>query len=173
MPSIFGISEFGTSFFGVEPSGPAPSPELKVPFIQGFFPRGSTNFGQDTYDLTDLPEVDIQVTGNLLVALRLARRLQTPYGFGILYGDDPDMGFDIASLLNSRFGKNDIMIAQVQIEQECLKDEQVQGVTATINASEPGIYRILINVVTADGPFLLTIPISGVTYKILFSNSGG
>lgn len=130
-------------------------------------------FGQDTYDLTDLPTIDNQVIGTLLIGLRLARRLQTDYGALALIGGDPDFGFNIGNLVNAKFGKNDILITQVQIEQECLKDEQVQSVACAINTSELGIYNISIAVQSSDGPFQLTIPISDVTYQIIFQNSEG
>lgn len=160
----------------LRPEDFVPIPVPVIPSITAIAPviipaLNTVNFGQDTYDLTDLPLTDTQIIGKPLVALRLARRYQMAYGSGALYGDDPDMGCDLSQWLNAKFNRNDIINIQTLIEQEALKDEQVQDATALVQMGETGILKITISVITALGPFLLTIPISGVTYKILFSNS--
>lgn len=131
-------------------------------------------YGQDTYDLTDLPLIDTQVTGKLLIGLRLARRLQTDYGALAIINDDPDFGYNVVQLLRGKMNAGDIRLIRANIQNELLKDEQVADVTADIT-QDPGkqdSFTIAINVSSSVGPFQLTLNISSVTYSILFVNQG-
>lgn len=127
-------------------------------------------YGQDTYDLTDLPQIDTQVIGKQLIGLRIARRLQTPYGALALINDDPDFGYDILQLVDGRFNVNDTILAQSQMQAEILKDEEVQDANVSISRkpASQNAYNIDITLTSSAGPFKLTLEISQVTFKILF-----
>lgn len=129
-------------------------------------------FGVDTYDLTDLTLTDTQVTGKVLIALRAARRLQTPYGALALINDDPDFGYDVLQLLNQKNTRENVLLAGSQIEAELLKDEQIQNVVVNITSPAADSYLITIDIDSSAGPFKLTLPISLVSFKILFVDNG-
>jgi hypothetical protein len=130
------------------------------------------NYGQDTYDLTDLPLVDTQVISFQNIGLRIARRLTTPYGALAAINDDPDFGYDIFQLLNGTFSPNDITGIKADIENECLKDETIQDVDVTITLSSGNIAEITVDLTTSIGPFSLVLDISDVTYSTLQINQG-
>lgn len=127
-----------------------------------------TFYGSDTYCLTDLPLIDLQVTNpKILIGQRVARRLQTPRGALASINDDPDFGWDVRQYCNGKIGPNQIGIAKSQIESECLKDEQVATADAAITF-DGGDLTIDIEMDTSAGPFLLTLNVSALTVEAVF-----
>lgn len=128
------------------------------------------NYGQDTYDLDDLPVIDTQVIGTQNLGLRLARRLTTPYGALAIINDDPDFGYDIYQLLNTKYDQQIISAAISDIEAECLKEEEVQFANVSINVDQ-NVITIIVNITPSiNEPFTLVLNIGDVTYNKLVIN---
>lgn len=109
----------------------------------------------DTTDVhcTDdfLPTMPV-VRGRVALAHRLVRRLTTPRGRFVYW---PDFGYDVRTALLSKKPPDQIGSA---IEAECLKDEQVEHVAATV-VLDGAAARIRLAVVDADGEFEFTLTI--------------
>lgn len=96
-----------------------------------------------------------RVSGETALVHRLCVRLQTPRGRFPWW---PNFGTDIAQFLLSKATPQQIAAAA---EAECKKDEQVKSVRAFAEISDGGRKIILrIRVVTATGPFTLTLDIT-------------
>ncbi len=130
-----------------------------------------TVYGQDTYCINDLPLVDTQVTDPAqLIGQRIVRRLTTPRGALALIGDDPNFGYDVRQWINNKAGPGDIALAQAAIEAECLKDEQVISVNASIAFSaQTSAMAITLQLVTNAGPFTLTLNVGQLTVDMVFN----
>lgn len=149
---------------------PAPPTSLPVSSIVIQPNLSPINYGQDTYDLDDLPLIDTQVIGTQNLGLRLARRLTTPYGALALINDDPDFGYDIYQLLNGKYDQQSISAAISDIENECLKEEEVQAADVSFDILNNVItISITITPSTAQ-PFTLVLNIGDVSYNTLVIN---
>lgn len=125
-------------------------------------------YGSDTVCLYDLPRIDLQVVDPVqLIGQRLARRLQTPRGALALIGDDPNFGWDVRQYINGRFNPTTLGVAESQIANECMKDEQVQAATARLTLSGLAL-TIDIEVESSAGPFSLTMQVSQLTVDLIF-----
>lgn len=132
----------------------------------------ATFYGSDTYCLTDVPLIDLQVTNpNILVAQRIARLLQTPRGGLAAVSDDPNRGWDLRQYVNMKLAPNDLAVAQQQVENECLKDEEVQSASVTFSVANGALQSVAINLVGAAGPFTLTANVSELTGALIFGFS--
>lgn len=126
------------------------------------------NFGSDTYCISDIPLIDLQVTdAKTLVAQRLARRLTTPRGGLAAIGDEADFGWDVRQYVNGRMSPALLSQAQQQIAAECLKDEEVASCDVSMSFVNGGALTITLQVTTADGPFSLVLNVSQVSYTAL------
>lgn len=114
-------------------------------------------YGGDSYCLTDVGLVDVQVTDPVqLIGQRLARRLQTPRGgLASVDPDASDYGWDVNQLLLGKMTPSTRATAKSQIENECGKDEQVISAEADVTIAN-GSVTIVIQVVSSVGPFTLT-----------------
>lgn len=92
------------------------------------------------------------VRGRLALAQRLLRRLTTPRGRFVYW---PDFGYDVRTALLSKKTPDQI---GSDVEAECLKDEQVEQVTATVTINGTGA-SIRLAVADADGEFEFTLTI--------------
>lgn len=129
----------------------------------------STVYGSDTYCLSDVPLIDLQITdGKTLIGQRLGRRLTTPRGGLGVVSDDPDFGWDCRQYINKKLGPNELVIAQMQIEAECLKDEQVESCTATVSLAGTSL-TIALQVQSSAGPFALTMNVASLTTDLVFN----
>ena len=129
----------------------------------------ATNFGSDTSCVTDLPRIDLQVTSpQKLIGQRIARRLQTPRGALAAIGDDANFGWDVRQYANGRLGPTTIATAESQIEAECTKDEQVQSASVKITPGTGGALTITVQLVSAAGPFTLTLSVDDLTVGAIF-----
>lgn len=109
----------------------------------------------DTIDVhcdTDFLPTMPSVRGRLALAQRLLRRLTTPRGRFIYW---PDFGYDVRTALLSK--KSPDQIAS-DVEAECLKDEQVEHITATVVTGGASA-EIRLAVADADGEFEFTMSI--------------
>ena len=130
----------------------------------------ATFYGSDTYCLTDLPLIDVQVVDpKQLIAQRLVRRLSTPYGALGIIGDDADAGLDVRQYLNAALSPRQVSAIAQAVESELLKDEQVANCTATLTFAA-GALVIGLSVVSAAGPFTLTLNVSALTTTLVFGS---
>lgn len=109
----------------------------------------------DIYCITDFrPEMPM-VSGRVALLHRLARRLQTPRGRFPWW---PNFGTDLRLYLLS---KTPAGVVAAAIENECLKDEQVQDVSATcqfLDSTRKLVAQVTVS--DAEGPFVFTLEIS-------------
>jgi len=136
------------------------------------------NLGFDGgYDVAnvDMLKVDTLVTGNQLVAQRIARMLFTPHG--ALASIDPDpsagnWGWDCRQYVNGKLSPAQVSNAKAQIENAILQDEEVEDVEVQFALNQQnGNLAININISTSAGPFLLVIDPALVSAQLVF-NSG-
>ncbi len=104
------------------------------------------------------------VTGRLVVAEAIARRLWTPRGRLI---DDPNYGLDVPGYINQDMSSQDVAALQVLIEQECRKDERVVSAAVVLALATNGIATLTIDLTTSAGPFKLTLAVGETTYSVL------
>lgn len=119
-----------------------------------------TDYGSDIACSTDIEPSLSVVSGTTCLAQALTRRLQTPPG-GLFY--DPDYGTDLRAFLN---GGRDSYAIEHAAEVECLKDERVQHVSASV-AFEGDTARLSLFIVGGDGPFVLVLAVSSMTVELL------
>lgn len=126
-------------------------------------------YGSDTYCLTDLQYVDVQITDSrVLIGQRLVRRLTTPRGALGLINDDPDGGLDVRQYVNAKLSPSAITTAQADIANECQKDEEVASAIVSMSLSL-GTLTITIAVDGSTGPFVLVLNVGDVTTDVIFS----
>lgn len=136
----------------------------------------TTNFGTDT-SCTNGLRTGRYVSGLRLVAEALYRRLRTPRG--TLQGgeEEQNYGLDLLDLLGSIVDPNGSAAAALpaQIQAECLKDERVTDVTATVAQVKNGTvvsWTVTIAVTTGAGPFTFVLGVSSVSVDFLGFTSG-
>lgn len=128
----------------------------------------ATNYGQDSYCLTDVLLIDTQVIDpRILIGQRIARMLQTPRGALANIGDDADWGWSVLQLINARIAPSQIAQYESQIESECTKDEEVASASVTISGSS-GSYTISVQVTSSSGPFTLVLPVADLSASQIF-----
>lgn len=127
-----------------------------------------TDFGTDiSCDATDLTGTDAMVSGNLIVAQSLVRRIISPRGSVI---DDPDYGYDITAQLDSIGDQRSLARTLAMMDAEFRKDERVAYSQTVGKLTGPLAGQTLTTtttIQTADGPFTMTLAISGVTADLL------
>lgn len=119
-----------------------------------------TDYGSDFSCVSDLdPKLSV-VSGPLVVAQAIVRRLQTPRG-GLWY--DLSYGTNVRQWLNGSTSK--VRVASA-IEAEARKDERVSAARATVTFSQSSMdIRLLITL--AEGPFELTIGVNDLTVDLI------
>jgi hypothetical protein len=121
------------------------------------------DLGSDFSGILDIDPALTVVSGTRCLAEALARRLTTPKGR--LLGD-PDYGHDLRQYLNAAI----VDTAQIAnaIEIECLKDERVQGVTAsvTFDAATQTITASIIVKISDDESFPFTLAVGEASAAI-------
>lgn len=133
----------------------------------------STYYGTDTFCLNDIGWTDVLVTDpKTLIAQRLFRRLQTDRGALALIGDDPDFGLNVRQFLNGQQSPAAAALIERSVQQECLKDEQVDGVNVTVTFVGASL-SIALAVVSSAGPFTLTLNVAQLTTEAIFNSFQG
>ena len=112
----------------------------------------------------DLDPTGIEVSGRTCLAQAIARRLLTPRGRLL---DDPNYGFDVAGYMGDDLSTSDLAQIRAGIENECVKDERVEGATAELTLAANGTLLINVTLSDADGPFTLVLAVSAVSVSIL------
>lgn len=111
---------------------------------------GTVDIWNDGNDfLADMPPV----SGRLALAQRLARRLTTPRGKLTFW---PNFGTDLRVYLLSNITPDKIASAA---QAECLKDEQVDSCSVTVNMVASARIALSIEVTDNDGPWTFTLTI--------------
>jgi hypothetical protein len=130
----------------------------------------ATNYGQDSYCLTDVGLFDLQVTDPfILIGQRVMRRLTTPSGALANVGGDPTFGWDIRQLINAILSPTSIAQYQSQIAAECSKDEEIQSATVTIAGTGVNV-TISIQLTSSAGPFSLALPVQNLSASQIFTS---
>lgn len=110
------------------------------------------------------------VEGSMLVAQALFRRLITPRGTLRGGEEEANYGLDLASLVGSATTTAAVASLPGKIENELRKDPRVESVQATVTQTVEGPvtrWAVSVAVVTAQGPFVLQVGVSGVTAELL------
>lgn len=131
----------------------------------------STFYGSDTACVSDVGLIDLQVTSPaLIIGQRLARLLQTPRGALALVSepDGANRGWDIRQYALGRLSPSTTQVAQQQITNECLKDEEVQSVSVVVGPVSNGTLPISVSFVAASGPFQFTLNVTALTVTAVF-----
>ncbi len=131
----------------------------------------ATFYGSATKCVDDLPLISTQTTSAaLIIGQRVARRLTTPRGALELIGDDPNFGFDVRQFINAKLSPSQRQIAETNVSDEILKDEQVQSADVAMVISDSGNVSLEITILAASGPFTLTLNVSQVTAELIFGS---
>jgi hypothetical protein len=118
--------------------------------------------GVDIACIDDLDASLSLVDGRTGLGQALARRISTARGM-LFY--DPTYGIDIRGQMNRPFTATQ---AARLVEGECIKDERVNDVAATVEFSDTTeTLTITLQVDDGRGPFDLTISIDAVTVEVL------
>lgn len=124
-----------------------------------------TDYG---YDLSGIDDFDLSmglITGPMVVAQTVARRLITRNGDVI---DDEDSGHDLRQYINEILSASELQTIGFYVQQEALKDPRVNDATATVTQSLPdGSLSISLSLELDDGPFSLTLLVSAVSVQVL------
>lgn len=125
----------------------------------------ATDFGTDISCYPDLDPLGTLVSGNTALAQAIARRLTTPRG-GLFY--DTNYGTDLRLYLNEGMTNETQSRIKAAIESECRKDERVSSASAevTFNFATQTL-SVSISLVTASGPFTLTLDVTQLTVSLL------
>lgn len=123
----------------------------------------AVDYGFDLSCTTGIDPRGATVSGRILVAQAIFRRLITPRGRLI---GDPNYGTDITEFINDDTNKTGIAVLRASIKAECRKDERVDDVSVSITNNN-GKYTIIITLDVGDGPFDLTLAVSDVTVELL------
>ncbi len=123
-----------------------------------------TDFGSAVSWVADMTPEGGVVTGNLVVAQAIARRLMTPRGRLIGY---PNYGYDLTQFCNGDIGDSDVPSIQSGIEAECLKDPRVASAVSSVSLDPSGLMTVKVTATSANGPFTLVLSVSQVTVQLL------
>lgn len=123
------------------------------------------DFGTDinTPGLLDLDPFFTEISGVDTFGQALGRRLVTAQGS---LDDDPLYGYDVRAHLNEHDPNTGAIEVAVAAQLEF--DERVERASAAVTFSaDTSTLRIVADVLTAAGPFRLTLDISAVTVSVL------
>jgi hypothetical protein len=130
----------------------------------------ATNYGYDTACVSDVGLVDVVITSpQRVIGERIARRLQIRRGG--LTAVDPegaDFGLDVRQFTLGRMDAARKVQAQQLVQAECIKDEEVSDADVTITVINGGAMTITIQLVSAAGPFPLTLNVTALTVEAIF-----
>ena len=122
-----------------------------------------SDYGSSWSCVDDLTMPSVLVKGNRVVAEAVVRRLLTRRGQLV---DDPNYGFSLTDFLEADLTPSELARIQAGVQSECLKDERVFGVTATVTLAGAALVVVIVLAV-ATGPFTLVLSVNDVTATIL------
>lgn len=123
----------------------------------------AVDYGRDLGGVSDIDPTGLEVSGRTALAQAIARRLITPRGRLL---DDANYGFDLTQFANDDLAPSDYARIRAGIEAECLKDERIFAVTASVTLTA-NVLVVTVALTDADGPFTLVLGVSSVTATIL------
>lgn len=125
------------------------------------------DLGSDFSGILDIDSALTVVEGERCFAEGLARRLTTPAGRML---GDPDYGHDLRQYINAAI--NNTSHVSLAGENECLKDERTEGVTAEVTL-ESSVQELSadIKVKVSDDEFEFTLNVTETTAAILLPES--
>lgn len=128
-----------------------------------------TNLGTDFYDVTDQTLVDIVVSGEINLGQRIYRRLSTETNAMAYFDPNPNAGIslNLLDLVNAKLTPHDCVSVSQQIKTVVLAEEEVQS--ASVQVIPGKITTININLLTASGPFNLTIGVDNLNSTLLYN----
>lgn len=119
--------------------------------------------GIGIYAITDRPDPETRVSGNTLVAVRLARRLLTTNGAFLAIGDeDAYESLNLRDYLGMRPTTDDIAALNSAMAQVLSTEERCSEVTASATFAA-GHLAVAASGTAADGPFAFVIELSALT----------
>jgi ribonuclease PH len=130
----------------------------------------ATDYGFDTACVSDVGLVDVVLTSpQLVIGQRVARRLQTRRsGLAAIDPAAADFGFDVRQFTLGRIAATSTAQIQNQVSAECTKDEEVASADVTVTAINGGNMTIIIQLMSAAGPFTLTLNVTALTVEAVF-----
>jgi len=124
------------------------------------------SLGSDFSCVTDLDVNLAVVSGRTALAQALCRRLMTRRA-GLWYA--PNYGTDLRQFLNTAPVQTSIV--EQAAENECLKDERVEDISATAEHLEARqTIQLKLRITEAGGTFDLTVLVSALTVELLQEN---
>lgn len=134
----------------------------------------ATNYGSDSYCLTDIQRISTLVTDpRVVIGQRVARRLQTPRGALALINGDPNFGYDVRQLVNAKLTPSFKVTAQKAIRDEVEKDQEILSAAVRVESAEAGNgIAITVDIQSSDGPFSLVLNVRDLSVEALISFQG-
>lgn len=134
----------------------------------------TTDFGRDIYCLDSLA-TGRYATGVELLAHRCYHRLITPRGSLAGGEDEANFGLDLSELLGTASTTSTLQSIPGRIQNELLKDPEVESVVAAVEETSTGAERswtIDVSVQSGQGPFDLVLRVDGVGVSLVGLNAG-
>lgn len=153
-----------------EPPPPAPPPVSTIQYERaGVSGLDDTSLG---LDVLTFPAPDPTFTlygGGRIVGERCARRLTTRRSSMPFHEDD---GLDILEFLNESMSEDTLFRIKAFVENECLKDEEVQACECVASFDTLTQTLVLVVVLTlATGPFKFVLKVADLTPEVIFGES--
>ncbi len=123
-----------------------------------------TDYGIEMSCLKDIASDGRTVSGFMVVAEAIYRRLTTPRGRLI---GDPNYGTDITEYINADMSPRDIAGLRAEISAECVKDERVIAAKTTADLGADGVLIITIVLDTGEEIGSLVLAASEVTVDLV------
>lgn len=123
-------------------------------------------YGQDWSCTNDVDPGGLEVSGVLILAQALYRRIITPRG-ALIY--DPNYGFDIRQYLNADVAQGDVARIAFNVDTEFRKDQRVLRSASNVTFTAQGGLLTLFSSVTplAQNSFSLVVVATAVTVQLL------
>lgn len=119
-------------------------------------------------DISSYPDYDLLgtlVSGNVALSQRIARRLTNPRG---AWSWAPNECYDIRSFLNAQMTSEKLAEIKNGIERECLREEAVNTITATLSwSSADQRLTASLSGSTSTGAFSFVLGVTSVTLTLL------
>lgn len=122
------------------------------------------DFGTDLSGIYDCPANMPEVSGRLLLAQAVARRLITPRGRLI---GSPNYGYDLTQFINDDLSLQGISRIQSATQDEIVKDERVLSASVSISLDMNGSMLVKVLLGDASGPFSLVLSVTQVSVSVL------
>lgn len=123
----------------------------------------SIGYGTDISCVDDVAEDVREVSGLLVLAQALVRRLDCPRGS---LPDDPNYGIALAEYLNHGVTAADLRSVASKVRGELVKDDRVGTIRVIVEMPSTTVMKVRIFVIPVDvrlGPFTLTLAVTSAS----------